>query len=395
MVEPKNSKVDALNYQVLITKVEQKHFASLVSSFAQLFLLDSFVAEQILKSYPIVFLSGIKRDEYKAIKPKLLNTSKSGVEFTVTTKTLVSVPCVSWLTRPRYTEPGGKLVKHVEFQWRGNAFVCPNCGETFLFQRLGNPLARFSKTKEKSVEKATPVPPSALPSVSQTEDVGFQWRGNVFVCPNCGESFLFRRIGNPLARFIKAKEKPAEVTPTPPVAAPSVSQPKEVPKVAPAEQENVPLADPVPAAPSSKASEDVVELTPIPSGASEEGIVELTPLPPSEIPDEGLPEAVDILTEEVPPVAPVKEAPGTTSEAPTDTGRHNVFLSRIISKDKKGTAAKLITEIKGISIEESRKLVDRMLIPVLKEVTKSEARTCLGKFKELGVSGKITKVSRK
>ncbi len=147
------SKRPTLNYHVLVTNVDQSKFSQGVSSLAQHFLLDNFVAEQVLKSYPIVFLTEVDRDEYKAIKTKLMEVSKSGVEFTVTSKAPVSTPHVIWLTRPHYKEAGGKLVKYVEFQWRGNAFVCPNCGETFLFQRLGNPLARFVKTQDKPAQE--------------------------------------------------------------------------------------------------------------------------------------------------------------------------------------------------------------------------------------------------
>jgi ribosomal protein L7/L12 len=322
--------MSGLSYHIMITDLEDNTKKQGIDVFARLLLIDTPVAEQILGSYPIVFLSDVNRDEYKRLKPKLLEISKSGVEFTVTTKAPVSTPHVTWLSRPNYMEAGGKLIRYVEFQWRGNAFVCPNCNETFLFQRMGNPLARFVKTQEKPAE-------GAVSEVSVAD-----------VVPDQAESV------EPVAEEVMELNEPELVVEETPVAG---------------EEVNIEPMEP--------AEEDTAE------------VVELTPLSISELPAEELPEAEDILTE----VAPVEEVAAPVTKAPAEESNNNLFLSKIVAKDKKESAAKLISEIKGISLEEARKLTERMLIPVLKEVTEAEAKACLDRFKKLGVAGRITKMA--
>src|SRR4029078_13137748 len=44
---------------------------------------------------------------------------------------------MSHTVRPRVTAGGMPAVNGVAFEWDNNAFVCPGCGESFLFRRLG------------------------------------------------------------------------------------------------------------------------------------------------------------------------------------------------------------------------------------------------------------------
>ena len=107
MAEAKSSSKNVLKYHVLINKFEKDSFSRLISSFSQAFSLEPSVAEQILKSYPIVFLSDMAREEYKVVKPRLLELSKSGMEFMVTTQDTANIPRVSWSVPPRYAEKDG------------------------------------------------------------------------------------------------------------------------------------------------------------------------------------------------------------------------------------------------------------------------------------------------
>lgn len=323
MAQPSNSAATKLIYYIIIKTVDESKLAQSIPVFAQHFLVDPAVAEQIFKSAPIVFLAEISRREFKTIKPRLLEVSKLGIEFMVTTKSPSTVSRVLWSSKPYYAEAGGKLVRYVDFQWRGNAFVCPNCGETFLFQRIGNPLARFVKAKEadESVSASKAVPPGKETVKKETEQV-------------------------------------AELAP---VAEDSSSQ--------------------------------VMELTPIEVEEPEEA-------------EEGVPEPVDILAgsdtaaqevslEQAEPTEAVPELPETIEVAPQTEAAHNVFLSKITSPSKKEEAVKLIAETKGISLEEAKKLAGRVLIPLVKEVTEEEAKGYLERFKKIGVSGRITKITKK
>lgn len=71
-------------------------------------------------------------------------------------------------------------------------------------------------------------------------------------------------------------------------------------------------------------------------------------------------------------------------------GPHGVVLSRIMSDDKKDAAAKMISEIKNISINEAKKMTNNMIIPVLKGVTKEIADEVSTRFKSAGISVRVT-----
>jgi len=307
MEEKKEAFTDKLNYYVLITAVKEEGFESAVTEFARYFNLDSEVAQQILKSSPIIFLANVSRKDLKALKNRLVElSSKVGIEFTVSSNVSPAIPRVVWPTPPHYLEATpGKLVRYVDFQWRGNAFVCPNCGETFLFQRVGNPFSRYLQLKQ--VEMAT--------------------------------------LGQEVSR----------------------------------------VAKPVPVKAAASSESDVMELTPID--------------PEGEAGEEVTAEPIDILEPE-----PIGESPESThieeaeenpelltEEPAVEEASCNVFLSALSSEAKKETAAKIIAEIKNIPIAQAKTLTTRILVPVLKDVTETEAKTCLEKFKKAGISGRITK----
>ena len=71
-------------------------------------------------------------------------------------------------------------------------------------------------------------------------------------------------------------------------------------------------------------------------------------------------------------------------------GKHGLVLSRILDPDKKEVAAELIKEIRGMSLDEARRLTDRTIIPVLKDVTREEAEYHLDAFKDKNIAGRIT-----
>jgi hypothetical protein len=44
---------------------------------------------------------------------------------------------VNWPVRPQFTAGGAPAVAGLAFEWDNSAFVCPGCGESFLFRRMG------------------------------------------------------------------------------------------------------------------------------------------------------------------------------------------------------------------------------------------------------------------
>jgi ribosomal protein L7/L12 len=88
-----------------------------------------------------------------------------------------------------------------------------------------------------------------------------------------------------------------------------------------------------------------------------------------------------------------EEAP---AEGPEHTeGFHGVVLSRIGSHDRRRKAAKYIVELTGMHPEEAREMCEGTFVNVLRGISEEEANEIAGKFKEMGVSAKVTFQKRK
>jgi hypothetical protein len=168
MADVKESSFQDLTYSIVITNVFPERINSLSTEFANVFGLESSLVTQILKGSPIIFAEKLPRNDIRAIKPKLLELSKGGIEFTITTEVSSFMPKVLWTIPFRYIEgKTGDLLKSVNFQWNGNAFSCPSCGETFVFQRIGNPFAEKAApcAETKSDAKDQPNLPKTQPAI--------------------------------------------------------------------------------------------------------------------------------------------------------------------------------------------------------------------------------------
>lgn len=313
-------------HNLIIMRVSEHNLPSVAEQFAEAFSLEIEPAEQILRSTPIVFLTGLNKDTLKILKDRLVNLSKIGVEFMISTRLSPTIPRVIWPGKmPNYaTAPSGELIKYVDFQWRGNAFVCPNCAETFVFKRIGNPLTRYLQVKEE-----TPIKQTATAAPAR----------------------------------VKAKEPISDINESDVVELPPLTDTKagsnndEVVELTPVEeqsQNNADVLEPI----------DILEGAPalaVQNGSEEEGQVVEAPM------------AFEENEETVTP------AEGTCS----------LFLTSI-PPDKKTAAAELIAKIKNITAKQAQVLAARLLVPILKDVAKEEATNCLEEFQKIGVKGKLT-----
>jgi len=82
--------------------------------------------------------------------------------------------------------------------------------------------------------------------------------------------------------------------------------------------------------------------------------------------------------------------PVLEAEEPPQHESFNVFLSQISNEEKRAEAAKMISEIRKCPIEEARELTTRSMIPLLKDVPKSEAEKVLHSFRMIKVAGRMT-----
>src|SRR6185436_20207941 len=128
---------DAGEFSLIVVEVESARIADAAKAFGRAFNLDDTIATQICKSAPIIFAQKLTKQEVKAITGTLGELSKSGIEFRVTARVAGKLPKVNWPMRPQFTAGGAAGVNGLAFEWDNNAFVCPGCGESFLFRRLG------------------------------------------------------------------------------------------------------------------------------------------------------------------------------------------------------------------------------------------------------------------
>src|SRR5688572_5395834 len=128
---------EAGDFNLIVAAVESSAVAEAAKRFASAFGLDDTIAQQICKSAPIIFAQKLTKTEVKAISPVLADLSKAGMEFRVTARIAGKLPKVNWPVRPQFTAGGTESSTGHAFEWDNNAFVCPGCGETFLFRRLG------------------------------------------------------------------------------------------------------------------------------------------------------------------------------------------------------------------------------------------------------------------
>lgn len=339
-------RIEGGEFSLIITDVDKARLDAAAKEFAAAFSLDEAIAAQIVKSAPIIFAQKLSKGEVKAITPKLTELSTKGLEFRVTARVAQKIPKVNWPIRPQFTVAGSSGPNGLAFEWDNNAFVCPGCGETFLFRRLG---------KLKLVEPApepkatTPMPTAATaprtvatPAPAPTEDLGFAEPA----------------VEVPMEGQLEGVEGGE------PVIEP---EPLDLPETL----EEVPSLDAEPAAPLEEPAADAAS-------------AEIRP------PDEtATPEAGGEFSTAFEEAAP---APVAEVAAPPVGELFNVFLSKITETSKRDKAAELISKVKGCSQQEAKELTTRLVIPLAKNVGKDQAEEILNQFKKLKIFGRMTKV---
>jgi len=363
MVTKSAAKEKEAEFHVIVADVDKARLDAAAEAFAAAFGLEASISHQIVKSAPIVFLAGASKAEVKAITPRLIEVSKSGIEFRVTTRSVQKIPKVNWPVRPQFAFGTGPedAGRSATFDFERNIFVCPCCGETFLFRRVGRPPLGDAIAAEPPAARAAaapPPPPAPRPTPSLDETA---------VPPPQEEAAAEPEPEPEPADNLLAEE---------PVTAEEALLPQE--GLAPVE-EPAPEPAPAPVEPPLEVEVEEPEPPPPPKPAAKPVAASPKPAPKPAAPPP-------------PPPAPAEAEAEPEPEAAGDT--YNVFLSKITSNDKKEQAAKLISEIKSCPIDEARELAGRLIIPLLKDVPKADAEAALNKFKAIKITGRIT-ISRK
>jgi hypothetical protein len=343
-------------FSLIVSEVDAAKLADASKQFAQAFGVDETIANQICKSAPIIFAQKLTKAEVKAITPVLSELSKLGLDFRVTARVAAKLPKVNWPVRPQFTVGGSGGAAGLAHDWENNAFVCPGCGASFLFRRLGKlKLAESAPAysgngadaAEARVTAAAPKAAAVKAAVGAFSPSP-TLEGVEGVQPLAGEG---ESLDLPEAvEEIKLADEPAPSAP----AAPDVDL-------------SAPSSDPDDTAPASEGAEF------------------------SEATEAAAPEAA----ETAPAPAPEVEAPPQeeAAAAGADGGElYNVFLSKITDTSKRDKAAELIAKVKGCSQPEAKELTTRLVIPLAKNVPKAKAEDILNQFKKLKIFGRMTKV---
>jgi hypothetical protein len=91
------------------------------------------------------------------------------------------------------------------------------------------------------------------------------------------------------------------------------------------------------------------------------------------------------------PITKQIKKPGTGAVGPAaGGGNFTVFLSPPKGADKKQAAAEIIAEIQGIDMNSAMALAGKMIVPVVKGVSEDEAQGVRDRFKDAGLSCRIT-----
>lgn len=437
------TRMQGIEYNVILTFTPDIGVEEIASEFARHFKFEQEVAEQILRSAPVVFLRHMSKKDIKAIKPSLLELSRLGVEFTISPRLPKNIPSIIWPFQPTFAATTeGEVVKAINFQWAGSAIVCPGCGEVFVFRPIGKPSLKIEEdappqlvaapqpvaapapmqTPPPESPKTTPkpVPPEpskAAPTVAPTppprDKIVSAGRKEEVKTPLKGKepATLGRRphrAPQPEPELevepeveltpLEEVEEIQELTEAEEVVALEES-PAETAEVAPAEEvvdlsgpdmEIIPLEEPL-EEPVKEPPKPAPKKTREPAPKQAPPTVKL-PTAPKQPPTAAKPKPV-----EKPELEPVTKGEARAAKqaasrgVPPGEALYSVFLNRIVSREKQEQAAKILASVRNCSLSEAREQVKKVIIPVIRDVSKEEADNCLKKFTEIGLTGKTTK----
>jgi len=354
---------EAGDFNLIIVEVESGRIPEAAKALAKAFSLDENVANKVCSGAPINFAQKLNKQEVKAITPVLGELSKSGIEFRITARLPERLSKLNWPIRPQFTAGGSPAASGLAFEWDNNAFVCPGCGESFLFRRMG---------KVKLVEpplvvghNGTEVAAVAAPRAAATQPVKASVSGG-------SELGSYEGALRPAPRAVGVEGVSQLAGEGESLDLPETTdEPRSQDE--PLADAGLPDADPLPA------PEPLEDLSGSAGGFGSDAEPMLADPEPEPV--------------AAPPAEP-EPAPVAEEEAPAgDPGElYNVFLSKITDTSKRDKAAELIAKVKGCSTAEAKELTTRLVIPLAKNVSKNKAEDILNQFKKLKIFGRMTKV---
>ena len=242
--------------------------------------------------------------------------------------------------------------------------MCPGCGETFLFQRMG----KLPVTTDAPV----PASGSALAPAASKRDTGLPK-------PIGGASIGERLRARGSGKSAKGSSPKLETVKEPPSES--------------GEADETEAAGDI----GGDAFGDLGDIDDLLGGESESLDIEGAP-------DEAAADAGggDELSldgelgggELISSMEGLDAAAGSTPEADDPGGeKFNVFVSSIKEQGKRDEAAKIIARVRGIDLKEAQQMTSRAMIKAADAISKEKAEGLLKELKELKLSARMTKVA--
>jgi len=317
------------DYTLILRACPESHRESAAVFIGKLFSLKEHTCQQIVASCPIVLLTGLGREEAAAIHLLVHGLASVGAQIELSGNPPGDLPKIDWPRRPQ-------VLKRELSEWVVDLQVQVPVGGSqariidLLVAALEGKPSTKAEFKGASLPEVTPFATPALPPES----------------------------------------RPATTrTPLPP---PPVAN-----------------RTPLPPPPQPAAGE----------GASEDPMSRLNELFPEEEGGGFMPGKEDI-TNILNRILPDEEgsAGGGANSASTGSSRRNsesgsggfsVFLAKIADEERRKKAAALIAEIGKVPAEEAESLSKKMIIPVLRGVSKDEAEAAKAQFGKIGILARV------
>ncbi len=327
------------DYTLILRACPESHRESAAGFVSKLFSLKEHTCQQIVSSCPIVLLTGLGREEAATMHLLVHGLNVLGAHIELSPNPPGDLPKIDWPRRPQ-------VFKRELSDWGSDlALMVPvPGGQSRLIDLLvatieGRPATK-AEFKGANLPEVTPFATPALPIEHR-----------------------------PLTTRTPLPEAPKPPTGRPPMPPPpSIKTP--APEVAP-----------------------VAQLTP--GGGTEDPMSRLNELFPEEDGGSFMPGKEDItnilnrLLPDEQPDPPTTASGGSRKLSESGTGGFSVFLAKIADEDRRKKAAALIAEMGKMPVEEAEILSKKMIIPVLKGVSKEEADAAKAQFGKIGILARV------
>lgn len=440
-------------YKLLLQSVDPENAADISEVIQKLLGVGQGQAKDILDSVPIILLDGIASEEKaNLIRKKFEQAERFGARMLVSGEPLEHTPTLRWPEEPDFAKEGepekeeGKedevftLVKYNFIVDRRNVFRCPHCDKLFAIKELSLEEAQEAIAQAEIAERlkkpdrprpAAAPEPAAPPPVAQQAAPGVEEvepiqdaRPQAGVLADTGGEIMDLATFEEGLSSIEYESSEAPELALPPDSQPVSSEEKaqdffQELESLPVEGggEEVAVQEP-PSAEAAQKESELQELDPEEAMKFFEG--RRTTEEDEEEPEEGQKKIMaprrgaarrrmqklrdkqedkgekrrgSGRRKRVREEPEEEEEPG---EEPEHTeGFYGVVLSRVGSREKKKKSAELISELTGLNREEARDMCEGMFVNVIRGISEEEAKEISARFKEFGVSAKVTLQKRK